>query len=265
MTPSEPAPPAPAGPAGDPAEVLAALRAPATDTATAEKVGTAALRSLPPRCRWPPLRPRPPEPPAAAPTPLVGSGSTPPPDTVRIPSGTTAPSGRNAGRIIALVLVVALLGYLGWWFTNRSTDDNGNATPAANHDRPVGRPTTPPRSCRNRSPSRAPRHGPTPGVACEPGKSFELVASGTVFHDPTNGVGPDGSSNATLRQFNLPGLSDANHGALVASLDAKAPFTVVGDSATYTCAAAGELFLGPNDSGVDNNHGEWAVTVTPSG
>ena len=86
-----------------------------------------------------------------------------------------------------------------------------------------------------------------------------------MFHDPANGVGPDGSTNATLRQFNLPGLSDANHGALVASLDAKAPFTVVGDSATYTCAAAGELFLGPNDSGVDNNHGEWTVTVTPSG
>jgi len=41
--------------------------------------------------------------------------------------------------------------------------------------------------------------------------------------------------------------------------------TVVGDSATYACAAAGELFLGPNDSGVDNNHGEWTVTVTPSG
>ena len=30
---------------------------------------------------------------------------------------------------------------------------------------------------------------------------------------------------------------------------------MVGDSATYPCEAAGELFLGPNDSGVDNNHG----------
>ena len=45
----------------------------------------------------------------------------------------------------------------------------------------------------------------------------------------------------------------------------QAPFTVVGDSATDPCAAAGALFLGPNDSGVDNNHGEWSVTVTPSG
>jgi hypothetical protein len=41
--------------------------------------------------------------------------------------------------------------------------------------------------------------------------------------------------------------------------------TVVGSSATYDCAAVGELFLGPNDGGLDNNHGEWTVTVTPSG
>jgi len=103
------------------------------------------------------------------------------------------------------------------------------------------------------------------GVACEPGKSIQLVATGTVYHDPASGVGPDGSTNPDPRQFNLPGLSDANHSALVASLDKKAPLTVVGSSATYDCSAAGELYLGPNDRGVDNNHGEWTVTVTTSG
>jgi hypothetical protein len=103
------------------------------------------------------------------------------------------------------------------------------------------------------------------GVACQPGKSFELHASGTVSHAPGAGVGPDGDTNTSVRQFNLSGLPDANHGALVASLDAKAPFTVVGASATYQCQGAGELYLGPNDAGVDNNSGQWTVTVTPSG
>ncbi len=270
--PSEPAPPAPEVPTGDPAEVLAALRVSTTDGATAEEAGTAGATvaaATVPMARAPA--------PAPTPTPLVGSGLTLPPDTVRIPTGTspatnpaTSPatnpaSGVIAGRIIALVLVVALLGYLGWWFANRPTDDDGTATPPPT--------TTTAPSTTSDAPAVVSQQVTVAGatawtdarVACEPGKSVQLVASGTVFHDPTNGVGPGGSTNASLRQFNLPGLSDANHGALVASLDAKAPFTVVGDSATYTCGAAGELFLGPNDSGVDNNHGEWTVTVTPSG
>jgi hypothetical protein len=101
-------------------------------------------------------------------------------------------------------------------------------------------------------------------VACRPGLSLELIATGTVFHDPTHAVGPDGASDPALHQFNLPGLATANHGTLVLSLDRKQPFTVVGSVATYACLAQGELFLGPNDAGVDNNHGEWTVTVTPS-
>jgi hypothetical protein len=182
---------------------------------------------------------------------------------VRIPTGTAAPSGRNVGRVVALVLVVALLGCLGWWFSNRATEDDGSATPPP----PTTAQTTSdaPAVVSQQVTVAGDKAWTDTGVACAPGRSVQLVASGTVFHDPTNGVGPDGSTNATLRQFNLPGLSGANHGALVASLDAKSPFTVVGDSGTYTCAAAGELFLGPNDSGVDNNHGQWTVTVTPSG
>jgi hypothetical protein len=94
-----------------------------------------------------------------------------------------------------------------------------------------------------------------------------MVATGTVVHDISKHgtASPDGDPNPNLRQFNLPGLPDANHSALVASLDKKAPLTVVGSSATYQCSAAGELYLGPNDGGVDNNSGEWSVTVTPSG
>ena len=266
MTPSEPEPPASGVSdmsAANSTEVLAALRTPTTDS-TAVEAGpaveaapaaatVAAAATLPVAV-------------ASSPRPLVGSGVTPPPpDTVRGPSGATPPPSRIAGRIVALVLVIALLGYLGWWFTHRATDDDGTATPPPTTTTAQTTTSDAPTVVSQQVTVAGTKAWTDAGVACEPGKSVQLVASGTVFLDPVNGVGPDGSTNATLRQFNLPGLSDANHGALVASLDAKAPFTVVGDSATYTCAAAGELFLGPNDSGVDNNHGEWTVTVTPSG
>ena len=53
------------------------------------------------------------------------------------------------------------------------------------------------------------------------------------------GSGPTATRTPTVRKFNVPGLPDANHGALVAGLDAKAPFTVVGASATYHCQGTG--------------------------
>ena len=252
VTPSEPDPPASGtsdGSAADSTEVLAALRTPSDDSAAVEAGPAAATLSLAV---------------ASSPRQLVGSSLTPPPDTVPATTGATPSPNRNAGRIVALLLVIVLLGYLAWWFTHRATDDDGHATPPPT--------TTTAQTTTNDAPTvsrqvtvAGAKAWTDSGVACEPGKSFQLVASGTVFHDPADGVGPDGSTNASLRQFNLPGLSGANHSALVASLDTKAPFTVVGGSATYTCTAAGELFLGPNDSGVDNNHGQWTVTVTPSG
>jgi hypothetical protein len=103
------------------------------------------------------------------------------------------------------------------------------------------------------------------GVACEPGRTIELNASGVIAHDVGKEAGPDGDPNPDLRRFNLPGLRDANHGSLIASLDSKAPLTVVGSAATYQCQAAGQLFLGPNDGGLDNNSGQWTVTVTAPG
>ena len=67
------------------------------------------------------------------------------------------------------------------------------------------------------------------------------------------------------RQLNVPGLPKANPSALTASVDKKAPPTVVGSSTTYQCQTTGGLYLGPNDSGLDNNSGTWDVTLTPSG
>jgi hypothetical protein len=246
----------------DSAEVLAALRAPAdeTTTPTAESLAEPAAAAHPATEPLPAAS----EPPATA-----GSGaSTTPPETVRIPAPRTPPPNRFLGRIVAVVLVLGLLGYLGWWFTQNRVTDNGTVTPPTTTSETTAAETT-----TSEAPPVVSKQVTVPGntawtdagVACQPGKSIELNAHGTVFHAPGDGVGPDGDTRASVRQFNLSGLPDANHGALVASLDAKAPFTVIGGSATYQCQAAGELFLGPNDAGVDNNSGEWSVTVTPSG
>jgi CHAT domain len=246
--------------AADSTEVLAALRIPPVAekaTASEEQAATAAGAA-----ETTPL------PTSGGPALTGGSGeSTAPPAPTPTTTDPTPPPNRRLAWLVAAVVVLAVLGWLGWWVTHRPTEDTGSDTPVVTTST-TGQATTttearPVVSHRVTVPGN--QSWTDAGVACEPGKSIQLVATGTVYHDPTNGVGPDGATNPDLRQFNLPGLADANHSALVASLDKKAPLTVVGSSATYDCAAAGELYLGPNDGGVDNNHGEWTVTVTLSG
>ena len=242
-------------------EVLAALRAPSSETATP---GAASVAE-PAAAAYTATEP---VPTTSEPAGAAGAGaSSTPPDTVRIPTPGAPPPNRFAGRIVAVVLMLGLLGYLGWWFAQSRGDATGTVTPPITTSE-----TTATEATTSEAPPVVSKEVTVPGntawtdagVACQPGKSIELNASGTVSHAPGAGVGPDGDTNTSVRQFNLSGLPDANHGALVASLDAKAPPTVVGASATYQCRAAGELFLGPNDAGVDNNSGQWTVTVTPS-
>lgn len=205
----------------------------------------------------------------AVPTPLspttVDEDPTPrPAQTVSLAAPPLPTSQILLSRLVALIVVLGLFGCLVWWVVQGPGADAAAVPVAAT----TGETATP-----NEAPPVVSEQISVPatvawtdaGVACHPGSSFELVATGIVFHDPSHAVDPDGSPDLALRRYNLPGLPDANHSALVASLDGNAPFTVVGGSATYTCAATGELSLGPNDGGVDNNHGEWTVTVTPSG
>ena len=197
------------------------------------------------------------------------------PSTVRLPRAPSVPerTGRAAGRILAIVLVIALLGGLGWWFRQRVSPDDGttsNLTPVVTTSAETTKsdPTT-----TSEAPPVVTTHVTVQGdlawtdtgLQCEPGKRYQIVATGSVAHAGKNaGVGPDGDPNPSLRQFNAPGLPKANHSALIASVDKKAPPTVVGSSTTYQCQTTGGLYLGPNDSGLDNNSGEWDVTLTPS-
>ena len=74
-------------------------------------------------------------------------------------------------------------------------------------------------------------------------------------------VGPYGDSNPDLLQFNVPGLPNVNHAALIGSVDRKQPFFVVGKKATLQCLSAGRLFLGINDIDVTNNSGKFTATI----
>jgi hypothetical protein len=101
-------------------------------------------------------------------------------------------------------------------------------------------------------------------VDCQTGKLLEISATGTALPNKSrssSAVGPDGDSNPDLLQFNVPGLPNVNHAALIGSIDREQPFFVVGKGATLHCLRAGRLFLGINDVGVTNNSGEFTATI----
>ena len=101
-------------------------------------------------------------------------------------------------------------------------------------------------------------------VDCQTGKLLEVSATGTALANKSkssSAVGPSGDSNPDLLQFNVPGLPNVNHAALIGSVDRKQPFFVVGKNATLHCLSAGRLFLGINDIDVTNNSGKFTATI----
>ena len=101
-------------------------------------------------------------------------------------------------------------------------------------------------------------------VDCQTGKLLEVSATGTALANKSrssSAVGPAGDSNPDLLQFNVPGLPNVNHAALIGSVDRKQPFFVVGKKATLHCLSAGRLFLGINDIDVTNNSGKFTATI----
>jgi CHAT domain len=101
------------------------------------------------------------------------------------------------------------------------------------------------------------------GVDCAAGKVLQITATGAIYHNKDGGrsVGPDGDPIPSRRRANLRGLPDANHGALVGSIDRQQPLFPVGEQRTYTCTGEGRLFLGVNDIDVANNAGKFSATI----
>ncbi len=104
------------------------------------------------------------------------------------------------------------------------------------------------------------------GVQCASGTIVAIAATGSIVLNTSNGnnAPPDGDERPELHKYNVKGLPDANHGALIGSIDEAQPYFVVGSSRELTCPATGELFLGVNDAGLTNNSGAFQVTITPN-
>lgn len=191
-------------------------------------------------------------PPAAASPDLARSTSKPAPNHPR--------STWAIGRLVAAVIVLGALGGATWVFSQRSPDATLDTTTATLTGTA---PTDAPPVVSIQVSVIGAKDWTDSGVSCAAGHTVELNATGIVLAAATVPVGPDGSPNPAYRSSNLEGLGAANHAALVASVDRTAPFAVVGSSATYQCPGAGKLYLGVNDIGLDNNSGQWTVTVTP--
>jgi hypothetical protein len=99
-------------------------------------------------------------------------------------------------------------------------------------------------------------------VDCKAGDVLEIAATGTAYHRlGGRGFSPNGNPDPKVRKFNVEGLRDVNHAALIGSIDGQPPYFPVGKKKTYMCDAVGRLFLGINDKGVDNNRGKFVARI----
>jgi hypothetical protein len=101
-------------------------------------------------------------------------------------------------------------------------------------------------------------------IECTAGGVLDITATGTILHNKEtseSAVGPDGLENPWFHQFNVPGLPDANTAALIGSINREQPYFVVGTGTSYECPGAGGLFLGINDTGLENNSGQFTATI----
>jgi hypothetical protein len=102
------------------------------------------------------------------------------------------------------------------------------------------------------------------GIVLKAGDDVSITATGTVFPavpDRTMAANPDGVPNRPdARQFNV--VAGVDHSGLIGRIgDAGSPF-VVGGSDRFKPSTAGALFLGVNDTGVNNNDGTFVAHVT---
>jgi hypothetical protein len=98
------------------------------------------------------------------------------------------------------------------------------------------------------------------GVSLTAGERFVVHAGGEVsyshFHPP---VGPDGDSTPHPGVCVLPGPD--HHAGLIGRISVSGTPFLVGSHLTGSANRSGELYLGINDTGVDNNGGAFTATV----
>ena len=93
----------------------------------------------------------------------------------------------------------------------------------------------------------------------------QAAATTAVVGDPRTEVGPDGSPNPEFAGANRDehGVKvGGGHGALIGTLSRDRPPFLIGASNTLRIERDGHLFLSVNDGGLDNNSGQFDVTLT---
>ena len=96
------------------------------------------------------------------------------------------------------------------------------------------------------------------GVDVRAGDRIAVTASGQVFHNERDSIGPEGFRNEP--HLSTP-FSELNHAALIGRIGENGSGFHLGESATITAEADGRLYLGINDGGLENNRGYWDATV----
>lgn len=84
----------------------------------------------------------------------------------------------------------------------------------------------------------------------------EIDIEGVPFNDP------NGNPDPGARMYNVEGLREAGHAALIGRIGEDGVPFQVGSQLLAQADAEGRLFLGINDTGVDNNDGEFTATIT---
>jgi hypothetical protein len=90
------------------------------------------------------------------------------------------------------------------------------------------------------------------------GDRVAVTASGKVWHNESNSIGPEGFPN---RPELLTPYPELNHAALIGRIGESGSVFYLGASTTVTAEADGRLYLGINDGGLENNRGYWDATV----
>ena len=98
------------------------------------------------------------------------------------------------------------------------------------------------------------------GISLAVGDRVEIVARGEA-ESGGGTTGPEGDSNPNFRSASV---LDGGHNGLIAKIGVRGKPFFVGARLTFDAEEEGELFLGVNDTGVDNNDGAYVADVTVS-
>lgn len=106
------------------------------------------------------------------------------------------------------------------------------------------------------------------GITVAQGERLRFAATGTIVFSPRGHRAPPAGSEDNLRDTNAP-VRTALQGALIGRVGgtvrgrgaAAGTVFVIGSQTSVVMPAGGQLFLGINDSGLDDNSGQFSVQI----